>query len=80
MKKVKQLVQYNGPATIEVRIQHEDGFISTAYYTLPDRLMAESVFETTCNTLRTLSDVANTLHRTESYKHLRPFPLPKRGD
>jgi hypothetical protein len=65
---------------MEVTIQYESGSITTAHYVLPDLLMAESVFEETCKTARTLSDAAVQMHGTSAYKNLRPYPLPKRND
>jgi hypothetical protein len=71
---------YDGPATMEIKIQYESGSITTSHYLLPDLLMAESVFEKTCDTARSLSDAAHLLYETGAYKHIRPYMLPKRGE
>jgi hypothetical protein len=63
---------------MEVKLQHEDGFTTTATYLLPDHLLAEAVFEGTRDRARHLSDAAELLYGTEAYKHLRPFPLSRR--
>lgn len=73
-------MEYDGPASMEVKIQYESGAITTSLYVLPDLLMAEAVFEKTCHTARSLSDAAQLLYETKAYKHIRPYTLPKRGE
>ena len=73
-------VQEDGPATMEVKIQHGDGAITTATYLLPDFLLAESVFEQVCNTARQLTDAATLLNGTQAYANIRPWNLPKRSE
>lgn len=59
-----------GGCTLELKIQTSDGVITNAIYIVHERQLAESVFESLQNTARRLSDTANELSATDSWKQL----------
>lgn len=80
VKTKPHIKQYDGPATMEIKIQHEDGMITTAIFLLPDNLLAESVFDATCEVARKLSDATEIIAKTHAYETLRPYSFPKRNN
>lgn len=76
----KQIKRYDGPATMEIKLQGEDGAITTVFYLLPDWLLSESVFEKTCDTARSLSDAAEALFDTRAYENIRQCTLPRKNN
>jgi hypothetical protein len=63
-----------GPCSLEIRIQHHDGHISTAGYGTPSLQLGEAIFEILTNHARRLCDSAQEIGLTQAYTLIEAPP------